>query len=510
MEERAAELAGTKEGARSAGARLRRALRGLAVALVWVALAVVGAGWCVTSFGERGVHWRGMEVRLALRPAREGGTRIELPPLGAIRAATHRAPVELVATLRRVSLDTLRETIAEAPSRSDLEREFRATSAQALRSFGAWCVAMGALGGLLAPLALRSRRPAGWLGGPLLGAAATGALLLAVVRGYDLDAFERPRYTGSLREAPSILAAARDAFARVDTLSQRLTAAAHGIGRLYSRIDRMAAPPRNGNAIALLHISDLHNNRAAAGLIRALAEEFGVAAVVNTGDLTDFGYPVEAQLWEVLKGIRRPHLFVPGNHDSPEVIEAMRRLPGGLVPDHEVATVAGLRILAAPDPSAGRAGAGNVDTAPAAMTAAAERLARAFDAAQPPPDIVAVHDRRQAALLIGRARVVLCGHTHTNSVAIEQGTVVANAGSTGAAGARYLDRPEGVPLSASVLHFERNGALRLLWIDRVVLEGTLGEMTVTRTAIPPPTPPAAQAGRASPAPGSAARPPSGP
>ena len=65
-------------------------------------------------------------------------------------------------------------------------------------------------------------------------------------------------------------------------------------------------------------------------------------------------------------------------------------------------------------------------------------------------------------------------------------TVVCNAGTTGAAGARYFEKPEGVAFSAAILHFSRadeeprQRRPRLLFIDQVVLDGSLNQYSLTR------------------------------
>ncbi|MES2462926.1 MAG: hypothetical protein V4671_20265 [Armatimonadota bacterium] len=147
-------------------------------------------------------------------------------------------------------------------------------------------------------------------------------------------------------------------------------------------------------------------------------------------------------------------------------------------------TVAGLRVIGSPDPAALRAGAGDVNTSPEALREAGEALLTDYQASNPPPDIVCVHNPRQAEPLQGTASLILCGHMHTPSVKEERGTVTCNAGTTGAAGGRYFERPEGVPLSAAILHFspakEVRSGPRLLFIDQVMLQGSLREYSITR------------------------------
>jgi Icc-related predicted phosphoesterase len=245
--------------------------------------------------------------------------------------------------------------------------------------------------------------------------------------------------------------------------------------------------------VRVLHISDLHNNPAAVSFVRDLAQKFEVSAVIDTGDLSDFGTPVEARAAQGLAGLRElgiPYVFVAGNHDSEATMRAVEANLGGIVlrAGEPPVTVAGLRIVGAPDPSALRPGAGDVNTSSEELDQAGEELLGRYQASKTPPDIVCVHNPRQAAPLQGIATLILCGHMHRPSVDVDQGTVMCNAGTTGAAGGRYFERPEGVPFSAAVLHFSaprQQGSsvtipARLLYIDQVSLQGSLREYSITR------------------------------
>jgi len=71
----------------------------------------------------------------------------------------------------------------------------------------------------------------------------------------------------------------------------------------------------------ILHISDLHIGAAAAGVewrLAPLLERFDPALVVVTGDLTHRGTPAQHDAAAgLLRGLGRPLLVVPGNHDIP-------------------------------------------------------------------------------------------------------------------------------------------------------------------------------------------------
>jgi predicted phosphodiesterase len=332
--------------------------------------------------------------------------------------------------------------------------------------------------------------------------------------------FRAPTYTGSLKQAPWFIALVNNAATNTEALGARLRNVAANLQVLYGRIQGTAGLPGGdgdgSQTIKVLHISDIHNNPLAVNFVRDLARNLAVDLVIDTGDLTDFGTPLENRLSAGLTRLGVPYVFVAGNHDSRATVRALATAGPNvtvLTTDAPLATVGGLRILGAPDPSAARPAAGDVNTPPEALRQAGETLLARYQqesASGAPPDLVCVHNPRQAEPLVGVAPVVLCGHMHHASVTTERNTVICNAGTTGAAGARYFEKPEGVPFSAAVLHFARpsgggestaapspgaRSPALLLYIDQIVLDGALNQYSITRRTF------AAPAAETQPAPG---------
>ena len=282
-------------------------------------------------------------------------------------------------------------------------------------------------------------------------------------------------------------------MSNTEALGARLRNVSTNLGALYGRIDAAARDPAgDAGTISVLHVSDIHNNPAAIAFVKDLAREFSVAAVIDTGDLSDFGTsrrdPGDARPRRPARSVclrgRKPRL---ADYGARRRERPARR--SCYAQDDKPVEVAGLRLIGSPDPSSERAEAGSVDTPEAKLTEADAALKTRFEAEK--PDLVCVHNPRQATSLVGVAPLILCGHMHRAYVeqSGEKGkeTVVCNAGTTGAAGARYFERPEGVPLSAAVLHFSRPKSPaerpRLLFVDLVVLQGSLRQYSITRHAL---------------------------
>lgn len=456
--------------------------------LLLTVTSLLGAAFCVSSFGARTYRWQAFEVEARLQPAWPGQTRMLFPPLGEVRATTHHTPVVLSLSLQSLSLDKITKMALHPPPRAALERDFAQAARRDLRDFVSHEILWGMVGGLLAPLLLRIRRLRGWAFSGLIGGGATALLLLATWHSFNRHGFDTLTYTGSLRQAGAVIALSREALGKADALSDKLRLVAGNLNTLYGRINAVSGPVAPGDTVRILHISDIHNNAAAVDFVRELTEKFDVQAVIDTGDLTDYGTPVEARLTSGLARLPVPHVFLAGNHDSQATVNGLRAFANTRILDGPPIQVAGLTILGSPDPSSARAGLGSVDTSSEALTAAGTALAAQVRALPSPPDMVCVHNPQQADPVVGLVPLVLCGHLHQISVVSKGATVICNAGTTGGAGTRYLDRREGVPLSAAILTFTRAPHPRLLFIDEVVLNGSLSEYSITRHTYPTPAP----------------------
>ena len=108
--------------------------------------------------------------------------------------------------------------------------------------------------------------------------------------------------------------------------------------------------------------------------------------------------------------IKIPYLFIPGNHDSPLILERLRRLRKVTVLEKGIVKLKGLRIIGQADPAAASynsdlAAAKDFNVAKADLNARVTALSVA-------PDILAVHNRKLAEGLIGKVPLLLHGHDH--------------------------------------------------------------------------------------------------
>jgi predicted MPP superfamily phosphohydrolase len=226
------------------------------------------------------------------------------------------------------------------------------------------------------------------------------------------------------------------------------------------------------DATRILHISDIHNNPQAFDLVDELATQFDIDAVLDTGDITDWGSPLESQLLTRIREVDVPYVYVRGNHDSRSTQQAVER-QGAVVLDGEAVDVAGLRMWGIGDPrfTPDKSQATGKEVETEQIEAFAPRLRSRLLRSDPATvDLVAVHDARAASTVGDLVPLILAGHTHSAREGRIDGATLLVEGSTGGAGLRGLQGEEPEPLTCSILYFEPTTD-RLLAYDRVTVDG---------------------------------------
>jgi predicted phosphodiesterase len=473
------------------------------------AFAVVGAVLALALFGHVPAKVGPFETTLAARPALSGHTVVHLAPLGTIDLNTHDWPLALDLRVDEIGVNDA-ERLANDPRAVDrLGDEVAEEVRSALIGLVVRCVIVALLGGVVGALAARlSWRSA-------LGGAGVAALLVLAAGGgvaatFHSGAVAEPRYTGLLTRAPAAVGDVEEVLDRFGEYRAQLADLVDNVATLYLAGENLPTF-EPGRTIRVLHVSDIHLNPGAFDLMRRLTDQFGVDAIVDTGDLTDWGTDPETAIVDQIGTLDVPYVYVRGNHDSRGVQEAVAAEPNAIVLDGEAATVAGLRFWGigdpryTPDKSQPVGGHSEMEVA----EAYAPRVADVLVQDEPPPvDVVLIHDPRAASDLGGMVPLVLAGHEHQvrtsvieprepdedsaddastattagssttgDGQAAADETLLLVEGSTGGAGLRGLQGEEPEPLTASVLYFDPTSH-RLLAYDRVTVAG-LGETGAT-------------------------------
>jgi predicted MPP superfamily phosphohydrolase len=351
---------------------------------------------------------------------------------------------------------------------------------------------------LLSALIFRNTRRVAWAGVTAL--AVTGGSLGLAAGTARPDSISEPRYEGLLVNAPAVVGDARriaDNYGRyADQLQQIVT----NVSRIYTTVSNLPAFEPAANTTRILHVSDLHLNPASWGLIRTVVKQWDIDAVVDTGDIVDWGSSAETQYVANIGQVGVPYIYVRGNHDSPAIQAAVGRQKNAVVLDDSTTTIKGLTIAGIGDPEftpdKNETPAAADDPGSNPLLLSGDRLATTIRDSKTKVDVAMVHDPAMAPPLAGLVPLVLAGHLHKRQVSMLVPAPAATPGpspspaptaaaaptrlfvegSTGGAGLRGLESDEPTPLALSVLYFDEQHDLKAY--DDIQLGGT-GQSQVT-------------------------------
>jgi predicted phosphodiesterase len=487
--------AGTGRVLRSTWARRIRI--GAAVVLVSLTGVIVGTMLLAHTHLNVGPF----RAEMSITPSFAGGTEIDIPPLGSLHLDSHDGPIHLKVNL--ASLDQNRtEALIDDPTAISAAGQHAVDDVTAgvlrlgLRALGA------ALGGalLLAALIFRNVKRVAWAGVTALAVTA-GSLGLAAGT-IRRDSIAEPRYEGLLVNAPAVVGDARRIADNYGRYSDQLQELVSNVSRIYTTVSALPVYEPAGNTTRILHVSDMHLNPSSWGLIRTVVKQWDIDAVIDTGDIVDWGSSAETSYVSSIAQVGVPYVYVRGNHDSSAIQAAVGRIKNAKVLDDSIITIDGLTIAGigdpefTPDKSARAVGAD--DPAMNPLLQSGNQLAVTIRDSKTKVDVALVHDPAMAPPLSGTVPLVLAGHLHKREVSMlaapEPTTPSAAAtptpattqtpvqtrlmveGSTGGAGLRGLENEDPTPLSLSVLYFDENHKLKAY--DDIQLGGT-GQSNVT-------------------------------
>ena len=416
-----------------------------------------------------GVGTIGVDSRLG-----SGVTVVSVPPLGSVQAATHHFPLTIRVEVEAIEPTALGDHLISASGREQLRRRAeRAIEDAAKRLAMRLAIAGLIVGGVVG--AVLPRR--GWL--HVLGGAGGGLVAVVLALGltaatYDIRAFAEPKFTGTLTRAPEIITAVQRHIGSLSEIRSRYGIIGRRLADLLATVAR-PLPSLGRNSVTILHVSDIHSNPLGAEVARNLAQAFPVDAVIDTGDITSFGNPIEGQIGKLLAGMKVPYIYVPGNHDSAHNRRVIGQLKNVRLLDRGVTNIDEVKILGIGDPTFTANHRLSTDDANEIKRIKAPQVAARVQNTE--PDVLAVHDRRLAVRTYGLVPVVVSGHTHEQYMRVQNGTVVLTVGSTGATGLGNFAVQSSKDYEAEVLYFNSH---QLVALDYVRLKGLDGAFEVER------------------------------
>ncbi|MDG4823477.1 metallophosphoesterase [Asanoa sp. WMMD1127] len=482
-----------RRGARSGFTRRTGVLFAvLGVALVGLIIGVLLGARAQTDIGP-------FQAEMSVRPAASGETEVVVPPLGALHLDSHDGPLRLTVRLGALDQGRTQALISDPSGITRASQTVVDDLQDGLLRLGFRTVAVSILGAVvIGLLVFRSTRRAAWCGGvAMLVTAGTFGIAAGTLKP---DSIEQPRYEGLLVNAPAIVGDARRIAQDYGKYAEQLKAIVANVSRIYTTVNKLPIYEQVDGGIRILHVSDLHLNPSAWPTIRTVVEQFDIDAVIDTGDITDWGSEPEANYVGSISLLGVPYVYIRGNHDSAVTAAAVGRQRGAVVLQNQVVDVAGLRIAGigdprfTPDKETSPAGSGRSRQVIEQVYDAGARLATTIRASGKPADVCLVHDPESAPALNGVCPTILAGHIHHREVralpsapGITKPSRVLVEGSTGGAGLRGLEGEQPTPLQMSVLYFD--DAKTLQAYDDIQLGGTgQAQVTLNRTVIARPSP----------------------
>jgi predicted phosphodiesterase len=471
----------------------RRLRIGAAVALVSIGGVIIGT----MLFAHAGQNVGPFRAEMSISPSFLGGTEVQIPPLGSLHLDSHDGPIHLKVNLG--SLDQTRtEALIDDPAAISSAGENAVDDVRSgVMRLGVRALGIAVLSALvLSALIFRNIRRVAASGLTALGVTAASLGLAAGT--LRPGSIEEPRYEGLLVNAPAVVGDARRIADNYGRYADQLQQIVSNVSRLYTTVSTLPVYEPAGNTTRILHVSDLHLNPSSWGLIRTVVQTFDINAVIDTGDMVDWGSGPETGYVSSISSIGVPYIYVRGNHDSPAIQAAVARQKNAVVLDNKIMKVDGLTIAGIGDPEftpdKSETPAAANDPTFSLLATSGEQLAETIRQSGKPVDIALVHDPAMAPPLSGVVPLVLAGHLHhrevstlpaptqigasaspapsgaTGTAQVPTRTTLMVEGSTGGAGLRGLENEEPTPLSLSVLYFDENHVLKAY--DDIQLGGT--------------------------------------
>lgn len=437
----------------------------------------------INLFAHVNFRMEALEVGLTVHTATEGKTVIDIPPVGEVMAHTHRSPLLLKLSLNSIDLDRLKAMLNQQTSQDTLMQEAQKLVMEQMKKFVAITLALSFFGGAFGVLVFQRKKAKEILAGGLIGLFTVALLLSLTYKTFDIQKFRNPEYEGAIKAAPWMISLVQDGITTVNTWGKEMRLIATNLYGLFQRVETLKEVSTSESEIKVLHVTDIHNNPASFDFIDQVVKTFGVDVVVDSGDISDFGTPLETALLERIKKVKVPYVFVPGNHETQGIITELKKIPNVTVVEGGVINMKGLNIAAIEDPSA--LSQDYHSPKPDEITAYRDKLQKIIDQSKVEPDIVVAHNPKIAGNFWGKYPLVLCGHDHQYKIKVKPDSVMIDAGTSGAAGIGALRTKKEIPYSFVLLHFgNAEGKIQLKYTDTINISNQQSGYSLERKVYP--------------------------
>lgn len=448
--------------------------------LALVIMAILGSMLFIQLFARLSFQYDSLSFTLKTCFSLSGGTIINVPPVGKLFLKTHHAPWQFIFTLDAIDFTKLEKQFNSLPVKEEWLTTLQQETLRTILKLFLLVAITGLFGGFITLRIMRIEPFTKHFSYGMLGSLMMIlVLIVTTVITYDSNAAQSPQYQGVLASAPWAMNLVTMGLDNIEIIGDNLKKISRDLPRLFKQAAQIKNIGDLQFDLSVLHVSDIHNNPAAFEFIAELVNNFKIEFIIDTGDLTDYGTPLEAEIIKEISKIKIPYIFIPGNHDSPLIIDKLKKVPSVKVLEQGSIKVSGLQLTGLADPASLSY---NSDLAPdEEYLKAADTLYQTVGELVKFPNMIAVHNLKLAKKLIGQVPLILHGHDHQYRLTAESKHVINDAGTTGAAGLRGLTE-EGVPYSATILYWKQNpsGEMILKALDSIKINGAIGKLTIER------------------------------
>ena len=421
-----------------------------------------------------------------------GQIQFSLGPAGMLYLKTHKTPVNLVMNL--VLANNLANNQSLAKTWEEGVAKFKPDAIQAFYDFlwnrFIWVALIGLALGVIV-----TNGGEHWSKRLLKNALYRGPIALVLLAGIflgvtylTLDRTPEAKFTGLAKDLPTVIEAVKKMGSNYPVGKNVFRNVIAGLENVSAQVDRQSLIATTGSRTRILVMSDIHDNlwgiRQANDILKGSLGPF--SAVIMTGDITNFGRAEEANLFaDRLKAKGIPVYLVGGNHEDLSAIETFSQM-GYIILQGQLVRIDDLSLVGESDPLATSY---LIDSNQVALTTASESFVRLWETFDHKPQVIAVHDIRQAGGVIELAKkenqplTVVFGHDHLASVKKEGSVNLVGCGTGGASGFDEIGRNPDTPYTYQILDFSRGTEPILQSVTTLSFEGLNGTSTATYTPI---------------------------
>lgn len=440
------------------------------VVFSWFAIAAIsllGSVVGVTLFGHGPADIGPLRTDMRITPTINGGSVVDLGPLGNINFRSHVGVFRLDIKVRSMAP----KNASELAVSTDFQN-FSDDAAEDLRNGFASVAIRAALGSLLCTIflsifILRQRKR--------VVLAAILALSLSIFAGgtsylsYKPSAILEPNYRGLIAAVPSLVGDVKEIAENFDLYRAQLTKLLDNVTTLYEKGLSLEPQGTGSDSTVVLHISDLHLNPEGWDVVKVLIEQFEVDIVVDTGDISDHGTPLEDKFLDMIPKLGIPYIYVRGNHDSMHTQDVIASIPNAEVLDNgSTVTIENITFTGTGDPrftpDKSRESMPDAVVLNSARVMAEKSVGRGID-------VALIHDPNGSEPIDGIIPLILSGHTHNReSKKLARGSILHIGGSTGGGGLRAFTSTDPAPLEATILYLNKKSGRLVAW-DEITMGG---------------------------------------